>query len=211
MDRKTRAIIAATVVALGIGVVALGYFEDESTVRYVADVHNDPDALAAGSYTLLGIPQPEEIPTGANPEYAPVIHVATRVEDATTYRITSTSTVDEVEPGLHRFTIHRVTTTASSQEVLEESNTTWDLVGDLRVFQVDDFETGQTVWAAFGGVLNGDIQPKPSQLQGHRAAAPDGLLLWDVEPDGFTVGCSSKFLPDDVADEYDADGDGRTD
>ncbi len=214
MNRRTRAIIAATVVVLGIGVVALGYFEDESSVRYVADLHTDADAHSDGSYTLLGIPQPETLPGDRpNPEYDNAVVSHERATDGDrTLLITRTTTVEQTAPGKHTFTVNTTTRATDSNAVIDESTTTWTLEGDVQVFQVDDFETGQTVWAAFGGVLNGDIQPKPSQLQGHLAPhAPSGLLLWMVEPDGYTVGCSSKFLPDEVADEYDADGDGYTD
>ncbi len=215
MNRRTRAIIAATVIAIGFGVVALGFVQEESSVRYVGELYSRGETLQSGSYTLMGIPQPALLPDGSsNPDYDDPMGGARSWigDDGTEYITWSEITVNETAPGQWTFSIHERTSTRSSQTVLDETTTKWTLQGDYRVFQVEDFETGQTAWAAFGGVLNGDIQPKPSQLQGHLdPTTPSALKLWLVEPDGFTVGCSSKFLPDELQEEYDTDGDGYTD
>lgn len=215
MNRKTRAIIAATVIGLGIGTIALGYLEDESTVRYVSDLYVPANGLDSGSYTLLGIPQPMELPDGSpNPNHINTTGTfrSWTGDDGTEYITWITVSANQTANDEWTFLATERTTTRSSTEQVGPLVThEWVLVGDHQVFQVWDFESGQRVWAAFGGVLNGDIQPKPSQLQGRLADAPDGVLVWLVEPDGYTVGCSSKFLPDDVKDDYDADGDGYTD
>lgn len=216
MNRRTRAIIAATLVLIGLGVVALGFLEDESSVRYVGELYSRGETMHDGSFTLLGIPQPAMLPDGGkNPEYQEPMGGARSWTDAdgTQYITQFAITANQTAPDQWTFSITEWTSTSGSVAPRGAGETfQWVLEGDYQVFQVQDFETGQRAWAAFGGVLNGDIQPKPSQLQGHlEGGAPEGLKLWLVEPDGYTVGCSSKFLPDDIREDYDADGDGYTD
>lgn len=226
MNRRTQALIGATVLLLGVGVVALGFFEDESTVRYVEDLHADPDRHTAGTYTLLGIPQPRELHTAGsdgaervepNPAYENRTVDAVRWSgDGTTYISTHTLTVEGPdEDGTSHWTLQNETRRAGQADLaFPPQQTAWTVTGDHQVFRIEAFaadgDDKAVVWGVYKGPLRDPVQPKPSQFEGRLMAdLPDGALVYDVE--GLTVGCSSKFLPPDVAEEYDEDGDGYTD
>lgn len=215
MNRRTQALIGVTVLLLGVGVYALGFLSQESTVRYVHDLHADPQAHSHGAYTVLGIPQPRLLANqgnAANPDFDAATLSAVRwKQEGTAYVATLSFAIRPATDGW-TWHLHNVTKTTGSATVVTDSWANGTLPAGGLVFQVDDFETGDTVWAWFGGALRDPILPKPSQLTGHlRDDLPRGALLFDVEPDGFTVGCSSKFLPDDIKARYDPDGDGYAD
>jgi hypothetical protein len=220
MNPRTQAIIGVTVLMLGVGVYALGFLASETTVRYVHDLHADPAAHMQKTYTVLGIPQPPTLANqggATNPAFDEATVTAVRWRETgagregTVYVATLRFTIASAGDGWTWF-LHNTTKTTGSATVVAESWQNGTLAPGGVIFQLDDFETGDTVWAWFDGPLRDPILPKPSQLTGNlRAGLPPGALLYDVEPDGFTVGCSSKFLPDDVRAEYDPDGDGYAD
>lgn len=227
MNRRTQALIGATVLLLGVGVVALGYFEEETTVRYVEDLHADPDGHSAGTYTLLGIPQPPELHTAgadgterveANPAYANrTVDTVLWSHDGTDYLSTHTLTVDGPDAdGTTHWTLRNETRRAGHADLaFPPTEESWAVTGlhtvfRIQAFQADGASEPAVVWGVYKGPLRDPVQPKPSQFEGRLAAdLPDGALVFDVEE--LTVGCSSKFLPPEVAEEYDQDGDGRTD
>ena len=62
MNGRTQLLIGLAVVLLGLGVVALAFLEDEASVRRVEDLIAQPGKHDSGSYVLLGVPQPPEVP-----------------------------------------------------------------------------------------------------------------------------------------------------
>lgn len=214
MQRRSQAIIGLTILALGVGVFSLGLLSEESTVRYVHDLHDDPAAHGTGTYTVLGIPQPRTLANqgdAANPEFHEATVSAVRwQEGGATYVATHTLSAHD-DDGTRHWSLLNETRGTGSTAVVAHAWTNWTQPAAGILFQVQDFESGQRVWAVFEGVLREPILPKPSQLTGRLLEAPQGALVYGVDPDGFTVGCSSKFLPDDVAAQYDPDGDGYAD
>lgn len=225
MNRRTQAIIGATLALLGIGVVALGYLEDESTVRYVGDVLAEPTAHASGTYTLLGVPQPPTLQVAAsdgstevrpNPDYAPETrHTTMEERDGRLVQVTRVVTVEGPDAqGATHWSLATTVRDPSTGATDGEPPRTWSVTGTHLVFLIEGFPDGDgaspTVWGVYHGTLRDPIQPKPSQFEGRLAAdVPEGALVYEV--DTYTAGCSSKFLPPDVAAEYDEDGDGYTD
>lgn len=195
MNRRSQLIIGITLVAMGVGVYALGLLEEESAVRYVENLHDDPEAHMAGDYTLLGIPQPE---------IASAVYQIKTGTILTTYETTLVSHVD----GVATFNITMTSRNTNEELPFLVETSQWNTEAE-HVFVVDGFGDAGSVWALYDGVLPEELRPKPSQLQGALITAPEGVLAYRV--DLLTVGCSSKFIPEENRAEFDADGDGYAD
>jgi hypothetical protein len=196
MNRRTQLIIGVTLIAMGMGVYALGLLEEESAVRYVENLHADPEAHQAGDYTLLGIPQPEA-------------RVATyQVKEGTVLTTYETELVSHVD-GLAIFNVTKTSRQTSEELPFLVETIAWQQLA-THAFIVEDFGAGGAgLWAIYDGVLPEELRPKPSQMQGALIVAPEGVLAYRV--DKLTVGCSSKFIPEESRAEFDADGDGYAD
>jgi len=211
MNGRTRLIIGVTLVATGLGVAALAFTSGDAAVRYVEDLIADPGAHQTGSFVLMGVPQPRDVPVGdgmaTNSAYAnSTVSVTAWSRDGVHYHSTHTLTA-EPEAGGVRWTHLNETRRAGSPDVAFPSESTSWTLGSL-AFPVDAFDDGDghtpRVWAVYDGVLKNPLQPKPSQFKGHLltqlpdgSPVPDGALLYAVEPGGITMGCSSKFLPEE--------------
>lgn len=208
MQLRTQLIIGATLVALGMGVVALAYFDDEAQVRQVADVLADPDAHGSGTYTLIGIPQPERLVsldhTEPNPER---INTTTWREAHGTLHTVHSITVVQDDSG-STWTHTNRTQEAGRPDTAVWTNTTWRIDGQHTVFLIQGFPDGNGetpwMWGVYDGTIRESIQPKPSQFEGRMATSLGGVDLprgaWVFEVEEFTAGCSSKFLPEDHQD-----------
>lgn len=214
MDRRTQAVIAGTIVLLGLGVVALGFIEEESGVRYVAQLHQAPADHDAGTYTLIGEVQPRILPDSngtVNPAWQESIAWVQRdARPDGTYLHTNELAAVQLDDGVIEWTLsstsQRTDRSASDRDPLVQQ---WTSTGIL--FQVKDFETGQHIWAV-AQTVPGELFVKPSQMEGRIVASPEvpeGALVFEV--DSMAQQCSSKFVPEDLRDEYDKDGDGVTD
>jgi hypothetical protein len=224
MNGRTQLLIGLAVVLLGLGVVALAFVEDEASVRRVEDVIAKPGRHSSGSYVLLGVPQPPEIPvTGPggmdevpNPEWSNrTTDTEAWTEGSSTYYSTRTVTVTvagETTTWTWRNETRRLPSDASLAFPADEK--TWTTTG-ARAFTVQAFDDGDgdtpRIWALYDGPLKDPMQPKPSQFTGRLATAlpdgspvPDGVLIYDV--DEFKAGCSSKFLPPEEKERLEESG-----
>ncbi len=224
MNRRTQAIIGLTVVLLGVGVVALGFLDDEATVRYVEDLLRDPAAHAAGSYTVLGVPQPQQLTVTAS-DGASVVEVNPSFTNTTVNAVgwqldgklmVSTHTLSVLGPdpvtGVSQWSFRNETREAGRAAIIgEPREATWTMTGPHMVFLIEGFvnDNGEipAVFGVYHGSLREPMQPKPSQFQGHLLTEladgtplPDGTLLFGVQE--YTAGCSSKFLPPEAREEY---------
>ncbi len=225
MEKRTQAIIAATLVALGIGVLALGLLEDESDVRYVHDILANPDKHQDGSYTLLGVPQPPTVPATAaggatimepNPQWrnetrhvaAVWTHNGTPVQSV---HIT-TVTVD-AQTGISHWTFRNETRSPGQSELIDSQESSWTLTQPHKVFLIQGFPDGTgtqpLLWGILEGGLKDPMQITPSQFKGRLMTTlpdgnplPPGALLYNTQE--YTAGCSSKFLPPEAKEQYEA-------
>lgn len=225
MNGGTGLIIGLTVIALGVGVVGLGFLEQEGQVRYVHDIVADPSAHATGSYTLLGMPQPPTLTgTGeggqkevANPGYRDQTRQVVRWwQDGVQHFSTLTLRVD-LGDGTSHWSLQNQTRAPEHPDLaFPTTYENWTVQRPHVVFLIQGFEdrNGDTpyVFGIYEGVLRDPVQPKPSQFRGHVATqlpggapVPTGALLYHV--DEYTAGCSSKFLPAEVRDDYADDPD----
>ncbi len=225
MNTKTRLIIGATIVALGIGVISLGFIDQEGDVRYVNDIAERPEAHTSGSYTLLGMPQPRTFTTygangevvEANPNYQPSTQRVVRwSQDGVEHFSTLTLAVDGPSNGTSTWSLRNDTRIPTMGETLPATWTNWTISRPHLVFQIQGFPDSNgiqpVVWGVYEGVLRDPLQAKPSQFVGRVASTlpggipvPAGALVYHV--DEYTAGCSSKFLPPDVVEEYKDDPD----
>ena len=220
MNRRTRLLIGLSLLALGVGVAALAFLEQEGSVRYVEELLERPEEHTQGSYTLLGIPQPPLVPrTGAegtvlvpNLGYDDeVVTVTAWSEGGVLYHSTHILSVASAD-GVSEFSYRNETRRAGSPDLAFPAvESAWSLPGTA--FPVDAFDDGDgstpRVWALYDGVLKNPLAPKPSQFKGHLlstlpdgAPVPDGALLYQVQPGGITAGCSSNFLPPETEEKY---------
>ncbi len=224
MNTKTRLIIGATIVAIGIGVISLGFIDQEGDVRYVNDIAERPEAHRSGSYTLLGMPQPSTFTTYGpdgeavqpNPAYQPATQRVIRwssqgVEHFSTLSLAVQGPVD----GVSTWSL-RNETRIPGGEALPTTWSNWTISRPHVIFQIQGFPDANgvqpVIWGIYEGVLRDPLQAKPSQFVGRVASTlpggipvPDGALVYQV--DEYTAGCSSKFLPPDVQEEYKDDPD----
>lgn len=222
MRLGTQLTIGLTVVALGIGVVALGFVDQEAAVRQVSDVTRDPGAHTTGTYTLVGIPQPEILTTFAsggeavqqpNPAHRNETrhHVAWDAADGTRHVSTLILRVDGPDAdGVSHWSLWNETRVPGRGLVGTPARTDWTVTGPHTVILIEGFpDDGETprMFGVYEGVLREPLQPKPSQFEGRVATAlpggvpvPDGAVVFAVEE--YTAGCSSKFIPEEHRDEY---------
>lgn len=205
MRVRTQVIIGATLVALGLGVVALGFIDDEARVRQVADVLADPAAHQDGTFTLIGIPQPEQLvsldASQPNPER---VNATTWVTAWGDFHTTHTMEAIQDDTGT-TFLYSNRTQEAGRPDTAAWTNETWRLDGRHTLFLIQGFPdaNGETpwLWGVYEGTLRETLQPKPSQFEGRLMTQLDGQPLptgaWIFEVEEFTAGCSSKFLPED--------------
>ncbi len=210
MDRRTQSIIAITVVLLGLGVVGLGFIEEESSVRYVEHLVDDPEAHREGTYTLIGELQPAVLPSenGSLPNnewQRELVHGEKVLRDGQTIMITHALAAEQIEGRTIQWTLttkERPVDRSGPGDLVNEQS--WTSEGLL--FQVDSFEEDRTVWAVYQGVTE-PLYRKPSQMTGSLASdLPPGALVFAV--DTMAQQCSSKFVPEDLREEYDPDGNG---
>lgn len=225
MNGRTQLLIGLTVVVLGIGLVGLAFLEDDATVRRVEDLLSAPGQHGHGSYVLLGVPQPPEVPVAAATGTQLVANEAWSNQTTATVRWSqgdatyySTRTVSVALDGdAAQWTWRNETRRLPSDPALAfpAEERTWTTVG-LRVFTVQAFDDGDgdtpRVWATYAGPLKDPMQPKPSQLTGRLATTlpdgspmPDGAFVYDVTD--FKAGCSSKFLPPEEQRRLEESGD----
>lgn len=221
MRLGTQLTIGLTVVALGVGVMALGLLDQEAAVRQVADVTADPAAHLAGTYTLVGIPQPELLTTFANGGGEPASrpnpqhqnetrhHVAWTAKDGSP-RVSTLVLHVESRDGESHWSLRNETRLPGQGLVGPPTHTNWTVTGPHTVMLIQGFpKDGETPWlfGVYEGVLREPLQPKPSQFEGRLATTlpggvpvPAGALVFEVEE--YTAGCSSKFIPEEHRDEY---------
>ena len=210
MKQGTWAIVGATLILLGVGVVSLGFLQDEQAVRQVWDVLADPAAHGRGEYVLIGVPQPSHLKAGLgeprpNPEYRnETRHVEAWTAAGITYHTTHIVTVvADGTDSVWTYTNH--TQLPGRPDTAIQTHASWRLAGPHTVFLIQGFpdDQGETpwLWGVYHGTIREAVQPKPSQFRGHVADVlgdvqlPRGALVYQVTE--FTAGCSSKFLPDE--------------
>lgn len=214
MNRRTQALIATALVALGIGAWALGLAEGEASVRRVEDVVAEPGRYAAGEHVLLGVPQPPLVPVVGdegrtlvdNPDWTNQTAHTVRWLDASGQAWYSTRSVavrldGETVHWAYRNETRRLPADPGPAyaPVLMEWTTSGGRAFAIQAFHDSTADTPR-IWGVFSGPLKEPMQPKPSQFTGSLLATlpdgrpvPDGAYLYDVED--FKAGCSSKFLP----------------
>ncbi len=221
MKTSSRLIIGLTIVAIGGGIVALGFIDQEGAVRYVSDITADPSGHSKGTYTLLGMPQPRLLEGSVgepqpNPQRSDSVDHVIRWHAADGIRITTLRIqVDEPGDGTSHWSIQNTTRDPATGEALPPTWQNWTIDRPHVVFQIQGFPDSNgiqpVIWGIYEGVLRDPVQPKPSQFEGRvitaldDVALPKGAFLYHV--DEYTAGCSSKFLPPDVQEEYKDDPD----
>ncbi len=216
MNARTRLIIGATIVLIGIGIVSLGFIDQESAVRYVDDIMERPDEHTRGTYTLLGMPQPAMLEgtvgePQANPERKDALdHVIRWQHDGRVHITTLRIAVTEPGDGSSHWSLQNTTRIPSTGQSLPSTWLNWTIDTPHTVFQIQGFPDSNgiqpTIWGVYEGVLRDPVQPKPSQFEGRVVTSlggvdlPRGAFVYDIEE--YTAGCSSKFLPPDLQEEY---------
>jgi hypothetical protein len=220
---STRLIIGATVIALGIGMIGLGFLEQESNILQVHELLADPPAHSVGSWTLIGMPQPELLASvaggagQANPAYNESLQHVIRWEGAAGTHISSITTTvrGPDDAGISYWHLENRTRIPGSAAAATTTNASWQITAPHVVFQIHGFMEGgapPVIWGVYEGVLTTPLQPKPSQFVGKLSHTGPGAIVMPGEAvvymvEEYTAGCSSKFLPPDVADEYADDDD----
>lgn len=211
MKPGTRIAIGAVLVATGVFVASLGWFADDVQVRQVPQILAAPAAHAAGAYTLVGVPQPAEVPVTSqqgvhmvpNPEHPDAaVQVVAWQSAGRTYH--STLEIRAAQEGREtRFTLTNTTREPGNpQPAWPATQSAWRMPGTA--FPVRGFQAGAAappvIWAVYDGPFKDPLQPKPSQFVGHVATTdaagqplPAGAIVYRV--DSYTAGCSSKFIP----------------
>ncbi|MHB8632617.1 MAG: hypothetical protein ACYDBQ_01435 [Thermoplasmatota archaeon] len=210
MKVGTRLAIGAVLVASGVAMAGAALWGKGSDVRQVADVLAAPADHVHGRWTLLGVPEPPQVPvtTASGPslvENGVAVTTTTTVTAWTrggiTYHSTHILNATPDATGTH-FSFRNETRVAGHPQLaFPPVVASWEMPGrafGVRGFQVDS-STPPAVWAVYAGPFKEPLQPKPSQFVGHLAGTvggqplPDGALVYLVE--SYTAGCSSKFIP----------------
>ncbi len=222
MRTRTTLLAAVALIAIGAATFWLAATTGEAGVRQVQAVLDDPAAHRAGSFTLIGVPEPERIPlTGpngtflaANPDRVEATRTTVRwsPDGVTTFYSTTTVTVASDASGLV-WTVRNETRRLPSDPdpVVAPRTSVFRLGTAGQAFPVvgfaQDAGPAPVVWAYYDRAPENPLQPKPSQFTGHLLTAlpdgtplPAGTLVWKV--DSYTAGCSSKFLPPEAAAKY---------
>jgi len=224
MNVRTRLLVGAALLAVAGGTFWVAASQSQADVLYVEQVLAAPAAHRTGSWTLLGIPQPEQVPftSGngtvllANAQYAnatvETIHWGTG--DAERFATHTLAVTPQADGRLLWSFRNETRRTPADPTPLSVTARSWTYGRLGQAFPVTAFAAAAAghadtprVWAVYADAPEHPMQPKPSQFTGHLLSAlPDGTVL----PDGanvyvvsqFTAGCSSKFLPPDVAQQY---------
>lgn len=224
MQRRTQAIIAVTLVALGIGAWAIGLAEGESNVRRVEDVLAEPSRHAVRSHVLLGVPQPPLIPVvteqgkalAENPDWQDTTSHTVRWPEADPAWYSTRTVAVRIEGDTVHWAYRNETRVLPADpEPASVTTMEWTTTGG-RAFAIQAFHdaTADTprIWGLYAGTLKEPMQPKPSQFTGQLLTTlpdgrpvPDGAYLYDVKE--FKAGCSSKFLPPEEKERLRESGD----
>lgn len=219
MRLSTRFWIGGALLLTGLSVATLAMLGGGSDVRQVADVLAAPGAHVRGSYTLVGVPEPAQVPVSAgmapNPDATnETTTVAVWARGTTTYHSALHLHAESCGVTCTRFTFTNATRVAGRDALAWPAATTnWTVQG--HVFPVRGFQSGSTVpptiWAVYTGAVKDPLQPKPSQFTGRLAtAAPDGTPLppgaYVFQVDSYVAGCSSKFIPPEEQQRLKAEG-----
>lgn len=219
MNQRTLMILVGIVLVLGAGFYALGAIEQESQVRTVAEIQHSPDAHFDGSYVLVGFPEAASqrivtddgsVESQENALYRnQSVYAETWTLDGMFVISTITTSVAGQEDGAHHWVLQNVTRNIDTDEIVLERSSEWTTPATEIVFQIrafEDVDNQQPIWATYDGILPEGVTPRPSQLTGSfRSDLDVDAQVWGVEI--YTVGCSSKFLPEDqrhdqVEDEF---------
>ncbi|MFO1535053.1 MAG: hypothetical protein ABR586_05265 [Thermoplasmatota archaeon] len=216
---RTQLMAAAAVVAVGAGTLFLASTQGEASVRFVEQVTADPAAHTRGSYTLMGIPEPAQVPvTGPNgtqlvpnPDHRGFTRTTAMWRSGgQPYYSTHTLEVHADSEGtLWSFRNETRRLPTDAQLVMPALTAEWRLGAAGQVFPVAAFQDPdhQRVWAWYDRAPETPLQPKPSQFQGRLLThlpdgtpLPAGAIIYQVE--SYTAGCSSKFLPPELQAKY---------
>jgi hypothetical protein len=221
MNSRTRLVIGALIIGTGAVTLWLASTASQESVRYVEQIVADPSGNTQGSYTLLGVPQPERIPLSGSSGTFLVPNrdwsnetVSERAwsQAGATYSSTLTLTVAAQADGSIAWRLHNETRLANHAALTSPpTDATWRLGTAGQAFQVSSFATAghqpMRLWAWYDATPENPMQPKPSQFVGHLmtnlpdgSPLPSGALVYEV--DQFTAGCSSKFLPPEAQAQY---------
>ncbi|HLF17013.1 MAG TPA: hypothetical protein VI796_06260 [Candidatus Thermoplasmatota archaeon] len=220
MNSKSRLLIGVAILALGVGVAALALLDRDQDVRLVQEVLADPAAHTRGTYVLVGVPQPREVPVAGdggtrlvgNPDYVEATSVVSAwSRDGVLYHSTHTLRAEPAGGSTVWHFTNETRAAGSPDAAFPIVEATWSTPGTA--FPVQGFQGSggepPWLWAVYDGTLKSPLQPKPSQFEGRLLSTlpdgtplPDGALLYGVEPGGITMGCSSKFLPPEDREKY---------
>ncbi len=209
MRRGTQAIIGATLLILGASILFWGALEEETQVRQVEEVHQEPLTHTSGTYTLMGVPQPSHI-TGAgetsaapNSAFTNATTTITWQRNGTTFVSHHTVTVTPQDGG-SKWHLVNETRTPGQAGAVDIQTDEWFRGGPHHVFLIENFHTQSNsrvaLWGIYEGTFRDPLQPKPSQFEG-RITMENGTPVYVVED--YTAGCSSKFLPPEYQEEED--------
>lgn len=226
MNARSRLLVGAAILALGAGTLWIAATQSQDDVRYVESILAAPESHRDGHYTLMGIPEPPQVPIlgangtalVANPDFANATRSTIRWQrDGATYFSTHTLAIQPESDGRLKWTFRNETrrTPADPQLAFPLEESTWHHGMGHQAFPVVAFSADAKVhadtpriWAFYDKAPEHPMQPKPSQFTGRLMTTlpdgtplPDGALVYDV--DTFTAGCSSKFLPPEARDKYD--------
>lgn len=219
MRLGTQVLVGGALLVLGALTLYLASTQGEAAVRQVPEILAAPAAHAHGTYTMLGIPEPAQLPlTGPNgtvlrpnPEFADST-VTTLTWNHGGERVFSTLTLTVHDDGnALLWTLRNETRRlpADPEQIFPPQTTSWHLGTSGQAFPVAAFTDPQhqRVWAWYAKAPEHPLQPKPSQFSGHLMTTlpdgtplPPGALIYQV--DGYTAGCSSKFLPPELQAKY---------
>jgi hypothetical protein len=211
MTPRTYWMVGVAIVLLGLGVVSMGWLQQDDNVRQVGHVVAEPERYQDGTWVLVGLPQTPQVPVMGergqilinNSAYQnETVHIAAWSLQGRPVQSRIVLGVEQDATGSY-WSFTNTTTAPGNPTILDEQSANWSLRAGPLVFQVEGFEVGGAshtrIWAIYDGVMREPLQPKPSQFKGRLmsemagVALPPGALVYGVEQ--VTVGCSSKFLP----------------
>ncbi|MEK6984957.1 MAG: hypothetical protein AABX89_01065 [Candidatus Thermoplasmatota archaeon] len=219
MRVSTPVLAATALILVGAATFFLAASQGEANVRQVEQIVGDPAAHEQGTYTLVGIPQPELVP-GTGPEGTRLMAnedavretkrvVAWSAEGVAYHSVLSTRVAQA--DGAFVWTVRNETRVVGATSPSSTTNLTFRLPASGQVFPVQGFDVGggtlPAVWAWYELGTKEPLQAKPSQFIGRLLTElpdgtpiPDGVLIWHVE--SYLSSCSSKFTPPEVAEKY---------
>lgn len=222
MNARSRLVIGACILALGAGTLWVAATQSQDDVRYVQDLLARPADHREGTFTLMGIPEPEEVPVmradGGTMLANPLFTNETRdtvawTKDGVVQYSTRILRTEPQADGTLRWSFRNETRLLPADPApVSVSQSEWNFGRAAEAFPVVGFSPDgrvhpdtPRVWAVYGKAPEHPMQPKPSQFTGRLlstlpdgTAIPEGALIYEVTQ--FTAGCSSKFLPPAYAD-----------